>query len=116
MKTMTISLAITFLLAGVLLAQQPSDIRADMLAILTGDTARFERGMQALEEMLAKNPNDPKLKVLHGTGVLSRAGQAFEKGDMQNATKLWQSSLSEMAQAVEMAPNDIFVRARRGVI
>jgi tetratricopeptide (TPR) repeat protein len=116
MKTITISLTITLLLAGALSAQQPSDIRADMLAILTGDTARFERGMQGLDAQIAKNPNDPKLKVLHGTGVFARSGQAFEKGDMQNAMKLWQSSLDEMAQAVELAPNDIFVRARRGVI
>jgi len=115
MKTMTVCLVIALLLAGTVLAQQPSDIRADMMAILSGDVARFERGMQALEEMLTTNPNDPKLKVLHGTGVLARAGQAFEKGDVPNAMKLWQSSLDEMAKAVEIAPNDIFVRARRGV-
>jgi len=104
------------LLAGGLLAQQPSDIRADMFAILNGDFERFERGMQGLEAQLAKNPGDPKLKVLHGNGILARAGEAFKKGDMQNAMKLWQSSLDEMAQAVELAPDDIFVRARRGVV
>jgi hypothetical protein len=46
MKTMVISSVITLLLAGGLLAQQPSDIRADMFAILNGDLERFERGMQ----------------------------------------------------------------------
>ena len=30
--------------------------------------------------------------------------------------KLWQRSMDEMAQAVEMAPDNIFVRARRGVV
>jgi hypothetical protein len=33
-----------------------------------------------------------------------------------NAMKLWQSSLEEMAQAVELAPDNIYVRARRGVV
>ncbi len=118
-KTMTMSLVITLLLAGALLAQQSSDIRAagrDLLGALNGDMERFERGMRALEALLAKSPDDPKLKVLHGNGVFARSGKAFEKGDMQSAMKLWQSSMDEMAQAVEQAPNDIFVRARRGVV
>src|SRR6185436_6570971 len=29
---------------------------------------------------------------------------------------LWQASLTEMARAVELAPDNLFVRARRGVI
>jgi tetratricopeptide (TPR) repeat protein len=116
MKTITITLAITVLFACSLLAQQASDIQADMLAFLSGDIARFERGMQALEARLAKDPQNPELKVLHGNGVFARSGQAFEKGDMQNAIKLWQSSMDEMAQAVESAPDNIFVRARRGVM
>lgn len=119
MKTITAGLVIVVLLAGALLAQQRPDmrtLRADMLAVLNGDMARFERGMQALESLLEQNPRDPKLKVLHGTGVFARSGAEFQKGDMQSAMKLWQSSMDEMALAVEMAPNDIFVRARRGVV
>jgi hypothetical protein len=116
MKLMTISLITTLLLTGGLFAQRREDIRADMLAILNGDMEKFERGMEGLEGLLAKNPADPELKVLHGTGVFARSGKAFEKGDIPNAIKLWQSSLEEMSQAVEMAPNNVFVRARRGVI
>jgi len=119
MKTITISLVIMLLLAGALPAQEPIDIKTagrDLLGALTGDVEKFERGMQTLEAVLAKNPRDPKVKVLYGNGVFGRSGVAFQKGDMQNAMKLWQSGLDEMAQAVELAPDDIFVRARRGVV
>ena len=119
MKNMTISLAAVLLLAGSLLAQRPPELRTagrDLLGALNGDTERFERGMQVLDSLLAKYPNDPEVKVLHGNGVFARSGQAFQKGDMQNAMKLWQSSLDEMAEAVKMAPDNIYVRARRGVL
>jgi pentatricopeptide repeat protein len=119
MKTMTVSLIIVLLLAGGLFAQQPPELRSagmDLLGGLTGDMEKFERGMRTLESLLATNPDDPAVKVLHGNGVMARSGEAFQKGDMQNAMKLWQSGLNEMARAVEMAPNNIFVRARRGVM
>ena len=119
MKTTIVSLVITFLLTGAILAQQPPDIRTagmDLLGALTGDMEKFERGMQALEALLAKNPNDPNVRVLHGNGIFARSGVAAQKGDMQNAMKLWQSGMDEMTQAVEMAPDNIFVRARRGVV
>jgi hypothetical protein len=35
---------------------------------------------------------------------------------MGNALKTWQPALDGMAQAVELAPENIFVRARRGVV
>src|SRR5436190_21895299 len=118
MKTMTISLLVVLLFTSVLPAQQPdlATIRSDMFAVLKGDVEKFERGMRGLESLLAKNPNDPVLKVLHGMGVFAHSGEAFKKGDMQNAMKLYQSGLDEMAQAVELAPDNILVRARRGVI
>lgn len=120
MKTTTISLIVMVFLAGGVLAQErPTEIQQagmDLLGALTGDLERFERGMQTLESLLAKSPQDPVLKVLHGTGVFARAGGAFEKGDMANAMKFFQSGLEEMAQAVEIAPENILVRARRGVV
>jgi tetratricopeptide (TPR) repeat protein len=119
MKTLTMSLIITLLLAGGLSAQQTSDLRTagmDLLAAMKGDTERFERGMQTLDAALAKNPDDPNVKVLHGNGVFARSGLAAQKGDMQGAMKYWQLSMEEMAQAVAMAPDNIFVRARRGVV
>ena len=41
---------------------------------------------------------------------------SFKKGDMAGAMKSWQSGLDEMAQAIELAPENIFVRTRRGVV
>jgi len=118
MKTITIS--IVAILAGVTvsLAQRPDILRSagqDLLAALNGDTVRFERGMKKLEEYLASNPNDPEAKVLHGNGVMARSGEAFKTGDMANAAKLYQAGMDEMAQAVASAPDNVFVRARRGV-
>ena len=117
MKTLTLSVTIVLMLTSGLFAQS-DDIRAigaDMLAALSGDTERFERGMLALEALMAKTPDDPSLMVLHGNGVFARSGIAFQKGDIANAMKLWQASLDEMAKAVEMASDNVFVRARRGV-
>jgi len=119
MKTIIISLVLTLLLTSVLFAQTSLDIRTagmDLLGALSGDTEKFERGMRTLEGLLAKNPNDPAVKVLYGNGIFARSGLAFQKGDVQAATKLWQQSMNEMAHAVQSAPNNIFVRARRGVV
>jgi tetratricopeptide (TPR) repeat protein len=119
MKTMTVGAIVVLLLAGGLFAQGPEDIRtigADMLGALNGDTEKFERGMRSLEALLAKNPTDPRLMVLHGTGVFARSGAAFQQGNVASAMQLWQASLAEMAQAVAMAPDNLFVRARRGVV
>jgi tetratricopeptide (TPR) repeat protein len=114
----TITLMVMLLLAAVLQGQEQSELERagmDLLGGLTGDMERVERGIKVLEGLLAKNPKDASAKVLYGTGVLTRSGAAFQKGDMTNAMKLWQSGLDEMAQAVALAPEDIFVRARRGV-
>ena len=121
MKTITISMVamVTLLiLASVVGAQGPGTVRSagtDLLAGLVGDMVRFERGMRTLEDLLAKNPNDLEAKVLHGNGVMARAGEAFKLGNNEKAIQLWQSGLDEMAQAVDAAPDNLFVRARRGV-
>jgi tetratricopeptide (TPR) repeat protein len=119
MKTMIASLVMVLLLTGALLAQRPDEFRTaamDLFGALTGDTEKFERGMKALEALLVKNPKDPEVKVLYGNGVFARSGEAARKGDIPTAMKLWQSGLDEMAQAVELAPDNLFVRARRGVL
>jgi len=120
MKTKTIAIAMVAILTLVaaVTAQNPGTIKSagtDLLAGLTGDMVRFERGMRTLDEILAKNPNDLEAKVLHGNGVMARAGEAFKVGNNEKAMQLWQSGLDEMAQAVNAAPDNLFVRARRGV-
>jgi tetratricopeptide (TPR) repeat protein len=118
MKTITISIAVMLALVSVVVAQNPGTIKSagtDLLAGLVGDMVRFEHGMQTLDELLKKNPNDVEAKVLHGNGVMARAGEAFKTGDAAKAMMLWQTGLDEMAQAVDAAPDNVFVRARRGV-
>ena len=121
MKTITIgvvAMVTVFAVSAVVGAQGPGTVRSagtDLLAGLVGDMVRFERGMSTLDEILSKNPNDMEAKVLHGNGVMARAGEAFKVGDNAKAIQLWQSGLDEMAQAVQAAPENVFVRARRGV-
>ena len=119
MKTsMTAVIAFLLFTAGFLGQRAPDieSLRKDMFAILTGDMERFERGMTTLEGLLANSPNDPGLRVLWGSGLFARSGDSFSKGDIAGAMKFWQSGLAEMAKAVEMAPDNPFVRGRRGVI
>jgi len=117
-KLITISTVAILALAGIAVAQNPDAVRAagtDLLAAMKGDMVRFERGMKTLDELLSKNPDNLEAKVLHGNGVMVRAGEAFRTGDIANGTKFWQAGLDEMAQAVAAAPDSVFVRARRGV-
>ena len=121
MKTITIGVVamVTLFAAAVVVgAQGTGTVRSagtDLLAGLVGDMVRFERGMRTLEDILSSNPNDLEAKVLHGNGVMARAGEAFKVGNNEKAMQLWQSGLDEMAQAVDAAPDNLFVRARRGV-
>jgi hypothetical protein len=118
MRTIGLTLLTALIVAGGLRAQETEDLRAigaDMLAVLTGDMERFERGMRAVESLVAKSPDDARLKVLYGNGLLARSGAAFAQGDAQNAMTMFQTGLGEMSKAVALAPDDIFVRGRRGV-
>jgi hypothetical protein len=117
MKTM--ALVALLLSASAALAQDQTALRRagnDMFGALTGDVERFECGMRTIEGIMSENPNDPVVKVLFGTGLFARAGVAFGRGEMEKAMPLWQSALNEMGQAVELAPENILVRARRGVV
>jgi hypothetical protein len=117
MKTPIFSIVMLMLTAG-MLGQSTEDLRsagADLMGVLTGDIERVNRGMRTLEAFLVKNPRNPDAKVMHGNGLAAQAGEGFRKGDMANAAKLWQAGIDEMAEAVELAPDSLFVRARRGV-
>src|SRR5262245_24672058 len=105
-----------FLVVPLALAQQRFDmlVREDFFAGMSGDTARFEKAMKFTEETLAKDPNHAEAKVWHGSGVLFRAGQAFQKGDFQQGMKAWDQGLAEMEQAVNLAPSNIAVLIPRG--
>src|SRR5687768_5217032 len=99
MRTIGWTLLTALVLAGSLRAQETEELRAvgaDMLAVLTGDMERFERGMRAVEALLAKHPDNARLRVLYGNGLLARSGAAFANGDAQNAMTMFQSALGEM--------------------
>jgi len=81
---------------------------------LRGDSEAFAAAMVLCEEALAKDSDDAEALVWRGSGTLFRAGQAFESGDWQTGTALWQEGLDEMARAVELAPDQVSVRIPRG--
>src|SRR5262245_44278616 len=98
------------------LAQQRFDmlVREDFFAGMAGDTARFDKAMKVTEDTLAREPNHAEAKVWHGSGVLFRAGLAFQNGDMSQGMELWQKGLAEMDQAVRLSPSSISVLIPRG--
>ena len=44
--------------------------------------------------------------VWHGAGLLVRAGQAFQKGDMANGGPLFERGIAQMNEAVTLAPDN----------
>src|SRR5215467_7557160 len=96
-------------IAALLLMQARFDmlVREDMFAGFAGNKEAFDRAMKLTEETLAKDPKHAEAKVWHGSGVFFQAGQAFQKGDMQNGIILWQKGLDEMEQAVKLAPDNV---------
>ena len=81
---------------------------------LRGDMEAFAGAMELCEKALAANPDDAEALVWRGSGTLFRAGQAFQGGDWQTGTTLWQEGLDEMERAVRLAPEDVAVRIPRG--
>jgi tetratricopeptide (TPR) repeat protein len=91
-------------------------VREDIFAGLAGDRARFDKAMKLCEEALAKNPKHAEAMVWHGGGVLTRAGWAFQAGDMRKGGALWQKGLDEMSAAVALEPDNIGVLIPRAAV
>ena len=89
-------------------------VRADFFAGFAGNAEALERGMRLTEEMLEADPGNAPALVWHGAGIFFRSGAAFETGDFRSGIALWEQGLTEMARAVEMAPDDIEVLIPRG--
>lgn len=110
------------LLAGAVAAPQAQPraerfdmvVREDLFAGFSGDTARFDRGMAACEQMLAEQPDHAEALVWHGAGTAFKAGRAFASGDPQTGAGLWARGLAEMNRAVSLAPDSVGVRIPRG--
>ena len=92
--------------------QQPANqrfdylVRADFFAGAAGDEARLTQAMELCERTLADNPKHPEAMVWHGAGLLVRAGQAFQKGDMATGGPLFDRGIKEMSEAVALAPDN----------
>jgi tetratricopeptide (TPR) repeat protein len=81
-------------------------VRADFFAGAAGDEARLAKAIDLCERTLADNPKHPEAMVWHGAGLLVRAGQAFQKGDMANGGPLFDRGITQMNEAVTLAPDN----------
>jgi tetratricopeptide (TPR) repeat protein len=109
---------VTLLAAGILASQDRFDfkVRNYFFAGFSGNAASLEKGMKICENVLAENPKHAEAMVWHGAGVFYQAGQAFQKGDMQNGQEMWTRGLKEMDAAVVLDPDNLGVRIPRGAV
>src|SRR3954447_12577072 len=70
-------------------------VRTDFFAGFAGDSARLQKGMEACEQALAKNPGHAEALVWRGSGLFFQAGQAFAAGDMARGGELSGRGLAE---------------------
>jgi hypothetical protein len=91
-------------------------VRVDFFAGVAGDVAALDRAMRFIEQTLAKDPSRADVLVWHGAGLVTRAGQAFEKGDAATGAALWQQGLGEMNEAVAREPENVAVLIPRGAV
>ena len=89
-------------------------VRADFFAGVAGDAAAMDRAMRLIEETLAKNPRHPEALVWRGSGLVGRAQQSFQKGDVATGNDLFQRGLRDMNDAVALAPENVGVLIPRG--
>jgi hypothetical protein len=118
MATRLSVIAVLTLMCGILAAQQRFDmlVREDFFAGFAGNADRLAKGMKAAEDALEKNARHAEAKVWHGGGALFKSGQAFQAGDVKNGMRLWQEGLAEMAEAVQLEPDNLGVLIPRGAI
>jgi hypothetical protein len=88
-------------------------VREDFFAGMMGDKARLDRGMKFCEEILAANPKYAEALVWHGGGLLTRAAQAYTKGNSALGDSLWNRGLKEMNDAVTFEPDNMGVKIGR---
>lgn len=117
-RSLPVALALAM---GLLPAQKVEErfeqlVREDFFAGMSSDQARFNRGMQKCEEVLAKDPKNPSALVWHGTGLFVRSGVAYRQGDTASGQELNQRAMKEMGDAVALAPESLQTRIPRGAI
>jgi len=116
---MKLNMAILGLVGLTVLGAQPRfdmQVRNDFFAGFGGDVAAFDRGMKACEQVLAQNPKHAEALVWHGGGVFYMSGQLFRKGDPNKGMELYERGLTEMNDAVALAPENVGVLIPRGAV
>jgi hypothetical protein len=88
-------------------------VRGDFFAGMMGDKVRLDRGMKYCEDILAKDPKHADALVWHGGGLLTRAADAYRKGDPALGDKLWSLGLKEMNDAVAFQPENMGIKIGR---
>ena len=91
-------------------------VRADFFAGAAGDDARLAKAIELCERTLADNPKHPEAMVWHGASLLVRSGQAFQKGDMATGGPLFDRGITEMNEAVALAPDNPGVLIPRAAV
>jgi hypothetical protein len=116
MRRIAAALAVFVTTAAAPIVAQRFDmtVREDFFAGLRGDQARFARGMEVCEKVLAQNPNDPAALVWHGNGLFFKSADVFRTGNWQAGQKMQEQALKEMDDAVVLAPNDLQTLIPRG--
>lgn len=120
---MTFISFIAGLFALLLSAAQPATaqrfdylVRGDFFAGMAGDEARLQKARATCEDALAANPKHAEALVWHGGILFFEAGQAFRKGDVATGSQLFQKSLTEMNDAVALAPDNPGVLIPRAAV
>jgi hypothetical protein len=114
---MKLNIVVLGLVGLSILSAQPRfdmQVRNDFFAGFGGDAAALDRGMKACEQVLAQNPKHAEALVWHGGGLFYMSGQLFRKGDANKGMELYGRGLSEMNDAVALAPENVGVLIPRG--
>ena len=93
-----------------------NQVRDDLFAGFEGDDEALKRGMDKCEEVLKKNPKHAEAMVWRGAARVFLSGEAFQKGDVVNGMKYWNTGLADMDKAKELEPKNIGVLIPRAAV
>ncbi len=118
LKTVVTVLGLGLAVLGLAVAQERFDMRVrnDFFAGFAGDQEALDRAMKLCEDELARNPANAAALVWHGSGVFFESRNYFRSGDRAKGIEFWERGLSEMDNAVKMAPDALGVRIPRGAV
>ncbi|MEM7477068.1 MAG: hypothetical protein AAF483_18955 [Planctomycetota bacterium] len=93
-----------------------NQVREDLFAGFSGDEESLKKGMQKCEDVLKENPKHAEAMVWRGAARVFLSGEAFQKGDVVNGMKLWNTGLADMDKAKKLEPDNIGVLIPRAAV